>query len=72
MRRKSVSSRRKSISSRREVRASDRAVMNAIGRILAAQFDLAEPLSDRLGYLLKRIKNRDAAAAVETQRARMP
>jgi hypothetical protein len=34
-------------------RARDSATRTAIGKALSAQYDLAEPLSDRIGQLLK-------------------
>jgi hypothetical protein len=40
-----------------EVRARDCAVRTAIGRILSAQYDLAEPLPDRLQTLLRRLED---------------
>jgi hypothetical protein len=64
--------RRKSGSSQREIQARDCVIMTAIGRMLSAQYDLAEPLSDRLGHLLKRIENREEVAAVETRGAQIP
>ena len=47
---------RKSALSANEANARDRAIGTAIGRMLAAQYDLAEPLSDRLANLLIRFK----------------
>jgi hypothetical protein len=50
-----------------EVHARDCVIRAAIGRMLAAQYDLAEPPSERLENLLKRFET-DEISAVEIQR----
>jgi hypothetical protein len=60
--------RRSSGSSPSETRARDGAIRTAIGRMLAAQYDLAEPLSERLESLLRRFENIDEIRAVDIQR----
>ena len=45
--------------SSKEAHARDRIIRAAIGRMLSAQYDLAEPLPDRLESLLKRIEKAD-------------
>jgi hypothetical protein len=56
--------------SQKAVRARDCMIQAAIGRMLSAQYDLAEPLPDRLEILLKRIENTDEIGAGEIPRAR--
>jgi hypothetical protein len=48
--------RRKSVPSRSEIQARDRLIRAALGRMLVAQYDLAEPLSERLAALLRRFE----------------
>ena len=48
--------RRKPYLSPKEANARGDVVRTAIGRMIAAQWDLAEPLSDRLDQLLKRLE----------------
>jgi hypothetical protein len=62
--------RRKSGSSANEAR--DCVIRTAIGRMLAAQYDLAEPLSERIENLLKRFEDADEIGTVEIQRTRAP
>ena len=50
---------------RREVDARDHVIRTAIGRMLSAQYDLTEPLPDRLEFLLKRFERAEVARAVE-------
>jgi hypothetical protein len=50
-----------------EAHARDCAIRAAIGRMLAAQYGLAEPLPERLEKLLKRFEI-DDISAVEIQR----
>jgi len=50
---------RQQAASSKEAHARDCIIRAAIGRMLSAQFDLAEPLPDRLESLLKRIENAD-------------
>ena len=59
--------RRKSALSANEAHARDRVIRTAIGRMLAAQYDLAEPLCERLENLLKRFEGSDEIRAVEIQ-----
>jgi hypothetical protein len=40
--------------------------------MLSAQYDLAEPLTERLKSLLKRLENADESAALELQCASRP
>jgi hypothetical protein len=61
--------RSKSVSSK-EVRARDCVVRTAIGRMLSAQYDLAEPLPDRLQNLVKRLE--DSGLKTRIQRAQTP
>ena len=49
-----------------EAHARDRAVRAAIGRMLCAQYELAEPLPERLRELLKQLEDADERAAVAT------
>ena len=63
--------RRKSGSSQREIDARDCVIRTAIGRMLSAQYDLTEPLSDRLEQLLKRVENLEDIGAVETRGAQI-
>ena len=51
-----------------EFQAHDCAIRNAIGRMLRAQYDVAEPLPKRLANLVKRLDGTDARAAVPTRR----
>ncbi len=46
-----------------ETHARDRAVRGAIGRMLCAQYDLAEPLPERLRELLKQLKDADGGTS---------
>ena len=62
--------RRKPGLSPKEAHARDGVVRTAIGRMLAAQYDLAEPLSERLENLLKRFENTDEGSVVDTRRTR--
>jgi hypothetical protein len=59
--------RRKSGSSQRELYARDCVIRAALGRMLAAQYDVTEPLSDRLEQLMKRLENQDQMDVVETR-----
>jgi hypothetical protein len=63
--------RRKSGTSRREFRARDSVIRTAIGRMLSAQYEVTEPLSDRLAQLVKRLENSDQVDTIETRRARI-
>ena len=54
--------RRKPGQSPKEVHARNWVVRTAIGRMLAAQYDLAAPLSERLENLLKRFENTEQAS----------
>jgi hypothetical protein len=60
--------RRKPGVSAKEAHARDCVIRTAIGRMLAAQYDLAEPLSERLENLLKRFEKTDQMSAFEIQR----
>jgi hypothetical protein len=51
--------RRKSSLSANEAHARDCVIRTAIGKMLAAQYDLAEPLSERLANLLRRFEATD-------------
>jgi hypothetical protein len=42
-----------------EVQARDGAIRGALGRLLRAQYDLAEPLPERLAALVKRFQSTD-------------
>jgi hypothetical protein len=55
----------------KEFHTRDCAIQTAIGRMLAAQHDLAEPLSDRLKHLLKRLENSDKRSAAGIQLAQI-
>jgi hypothetical protein len=50
----------------RGAHARDCLIRTAIGRMLAAQYDLSEPLSERLETLLRRFENTDDIGAAET------
>jgi len=63
--------RRKSGSSQRDVHARDCVIRTAIGRMLLAQYEVTEPLSDRLEQLVKRLENSDQVDAVHTRGARI-
>ena len=65
-----ASMRRKPGLSPKEAHARDGVVRTAIGRMLAAQYDLAEPLSERLENLLKRFENTDEGSVVDTRLTR--
>jgi hypothetical protein len=56
-----------------EFHARDGAIRNAIGRMLRAQYDVAEPLPEQLANLVKRLDGADAgdccSAAPHTQSA---
>jgi hypothetical protein len=52
------------------VYARDCIIQAAIGRMLSAQYDLAEPLPNRLEILLKRIEDTDEIGAGEIPRTR--
>jgi hypothetical protein len=54
----------------KEVYARNCIIRTAIGRMLSAQYDLAEPLTDRLENLLRRIENADEIGSGDIQRAR--
>jgi hypothetical protein len=56
---------RKAGQSAREGSARNCVLRAAIGRMLAAQYDLAQPLPERLENLLARIENADEISAVE-------
>lgn len=56
----------------REVHARDCIIQAAIGRMLSAQYDLAEPLTDRLENLLQRIENSDEISSGEISRTKIP
>jgi hypothetical protein len=60
------SMRRKPGLSRNKIQARDSLIGKAIGRMLASQYDLAEPLSERLATLLRRFEETDAIGAVKT------
>jgi hypothetical protein len=62
---------RKAGSSQRELHARDCVIRTAIGRMLCAQYDVTEPLSDRLEQLVKRLESQDQVDAVETRGARI-
>jgi len=55
-----------------EAHARDCAIRAAIGRMLAAQYDLAEPLTDRLANLLNRLEITHEISAVGIQRQQFP
>jgi predicted RNA-binding Zn ribbon-like protein len=56
-----------------EIQARDCAIRNAIGRMLRAQYDTAEPLPDKLADLVRRLDGAHAtgrrSAAPHTRRA---
>jgi hypothetical protein len=54
----------------KDVNARDCIIQTAIGRMLSAQYDLAEPLTDRLENLLKRIENTDEISSGEIPRTK--
>jgi hypothetical protein len=54
--------------SHKAVRARDCIIQAAIGRMLSAQYDLAEPLTDRLENLLRRIESPDEISSGEAPR----
>jgi hypothetical protein len=54
--------------SSKEARARDCIIRAAIGRMLSAQYDLAEPVPDRLESLLKRIENADQISSGDIAR----
>jgi hypothetical protein len=58
--------RRKPGLSRSEIRARDRLIRTALGRVLAAQYDLAEPPSERLAALLERFEETSDIGADKT------
>jgi hypothetical protein len=58
--------RRKPQLSLKEARARNRVVRTAIGRILAAQYDLAEPLTERLENLLTKIRTKPVQSTTVT------
>jgi hypothetical protein len=64
--------RRKPGVSANEAHARDCVIRTAIGRVLAAQYDLEEPLSERLENLLKRCEGADEIGVVEIQRTQAP
>jgi hypothetical protein len=53
-------------------RARDCAIRAAIGKTLSAQYNLAEPLPDRLEQLLKRLDGGPKFNAIEIQRQQAP
>jgi hypothetical protein len=53
-------------------RARDCAIRAAIGKALSAQYNLAEPLSDRLEQLLKRLDHAHEFNAIEIQYQQAP
>jgi hypothetical protein len=57
---------RKSRVSPTEAHARDRAVRAAIGQMLCAQYELAEPLPVRLQELLRQLENAEERAVAET------
>jgi hypothetical protein len=54
-----------------DAHARDRVIRTAIGQMLAAQYDLAEPLSEGLESLLTRFENVDEVSAVDIAHTRM-
>jgi hypothetical protein len=54
--------RRKPSASLKGACARDNVILTAIGRMLAAQYDLAAPLPARLAHLLRRLEDESAAA----------
>jgi hypothetical protein len=54
--------------SRNQIQARDGSIRTAIGRMLAAQHDLAEPLSAPLAALLRRLEHTPAIGADGTAR----
>jgi hypothetical protein len=50
------------------VDARDHVIRTAIGRMLSAQYDLTEPLPDRLELLLQRFERSEEAGSVEIRR----
>jgi hypothetical protein len=53
-------------------RARDSAIRTAIGKALSAQYNLAEPLSDRVGQVLKCLEHTDEFNAIEIQHQQVP
>jgi hypothetical protein len=45
-------------------RARDSAIRTAIGKALSAQYNLAEPFSDRVGQLMKCLEHADESNAI--------
>ena len=64
MRRKPGLTRNEALS-RKQAEVRDCGIRTAIGRMLGAQFDLAQPLSDRLEDLLRRLDGGDEMNALE-------
>jgi len=62
--------RRKPSASLKGAYARDSAIRTAIGRMLAAQYDLAAPLPAGLAHLLRRLE--DESAAVRPRRGSNP
>jgi hypothetical protein len=58
--------RRKPGLSRSEIQARDCHIRTALGRMLVAQYNLAEPLSERLAALLRRFEEIGAIGADKT------
>jgi hypothetical protein len=55
----------------KEVRARSCVVRTAIGQMLSAQYDLAEPLPDRLQNLVKRLEDSNSTRANALTAAKM-
>lgn len=55
--------RRKSVLVRNEIEARDCLIRTAVGRMLVAQYDLAEPFSERLAALLRSLDETDVVGA---------
>jgi hypothetical protein len=62
--------RRQPSASLKRASARDNVVQTAIGRMLAAQYDLAAPLPARLEHLMRRLE--DESAAVRPRRSSDP
>jgi hypothetical protein len=64
--------RRKAVVSPKGAHVRDCAIRAAIGRMLSAQYNLAEPLPEGLKDLLERLDNADETAGVRGQRNSHP
>jgi hypothetical protein len=56
--------------SQKAIYARDCMIQAAIGRMLSARYDLAEPLTDRLENLLRRIESSDEISSGEIPRTK--